>query len=105
MLLEERAPDPDFLKRVYRQFVPYEQHWMRDRGGQVDGLFHYSVNHFTGVAKEDNQGIRFESGWDNSVRWDESVNLWTIDLNCFMCLCGVARARAEGKLWTLLGRF
>jgi len=33
------------------------------------------------IQKEDNRGIRFESGWDNSVRWDDSVDLWTADLN------------------------
>ena len=28
-----------------------------------------------------------ESGWDNSVRWDNGCeNLWTIDLNCYMHL-------------------
>ena len=86
VLVDERSPDPVFLKRVYQQFIRLEQHWARDRGGEAEGLFHYSVSKFTHDPKEDNQGIRFESGWDNSVRWDDSVDLWTIDLNCFMVL-------------------
>ncbi len=86
VLLDERSPDLAFLKRVYQQFIRFEQHWTRDRGGEAENLFHYSVSRFTHNPKEDNQGIRFESGWDNSVRWDESVDLWTIDLNCYMVL-------------------
>jgi putative isomerase len=86
VLVDQRAPEPAFLKRAYGQFIRFEQHWMRDRGGQADGLFHYSVSNFTNDPKEDNCGIRFESGWDNSVRWDDSVDLWTIDLNCYMVL-------------------
>lgn len=81
----ERAPDDSFLKRAYPQYVRYEQHLWRNRGGEADGLFHYSTES-THNAKEDNHAIRFESGWDNSVRWDDTVDLWTVDMNGFMVL-------------------
>lgn len=83
--IQERAPDDAFLKRAYPQYVRYEQHLWRNRGGQADGLFHYDTE-LTHNAKEDRQAIRFESGWDNSVRWDDSVDLWTVDMNGFMVL-------------------
>lgn len=98
VLMDERAPDPAFLKRVYEQFIRFEQHWTRDRGGQAEGLFHYSVSKLVNDPKEDNQGIRFESGWDNSVRWDESVELWTIDLNCYLVLLYRAMERMARQL-------
>ena len=84
-LMHERAPDGAFLSSAYRQFIRFEQHWARDRGGDAEGLFHYDAD-LTHNAKEDNRAIRFESGWDNSVRWDASVDLWTVDLNGFMVL-------------------
>jgi putative isomerase len=84
-LIQERAPNDAFLQRAYPHYVRYEQHMWRDRGGQADGLFHYDTEP-TGLAKQDRQAIRFESGWDNSVRWDDTVDLWTVDMNGFMVL-------------------
>ena len=52
---------------------------------QADGLFHYDTDR-TNNPKDDRQAIRFESGWDNSVRWDDTVDLWTVDMNGFMVL-------------------
>jgi glycogen debranching enzyme len=96
-LIQERAPDQAFLKRVYQQFIRFEQHWTRDRGGQAEGLFHYYAD-LTHNPKEDNQAIRFESGWDNSVRWDDSVYLWTVDLNGYMVLLYRALERMARRL-------
>ncbi|HOX57152.1 MAG TPA: trehalase family glycosidase [Candidatus Paceibacterota bacterium] len=84
-LMHQRAPHNTFLASAYRQFTRFEQHWWRDRGGEAEGLFHYYAD-LTHNAKEDNQAIRFESGWDNSVRWDDGVELWTVDLNGYMVL-------------------
>ena len=98
-LIQERAPDKAFLKRSYAQFIRFEQHWWRDRGGQADGLFHYYAD-LIHNAKEDNRAIRFESGWDNSVRWDDSVDLWTVDLNVFMVL--LYRAMERMARWLAL---
>ena len=34
------------------------------------------------------QRVNWESGWDNSVRWDKGITeYWTIDLNSFMVMC------------------
>ena len=31
--------------------------------------------------------MKYESGWDNSVRWDKGITeYWAIDLNCFMVM-------------------
>lgn len=96
-LIQERAADEVFLKRAYGQFIRFEQHWTRDRGGQAEGLFHYSAG-LTHDAKEDNRAIRFESGWDNSVRWDDSVDLWTVDLNGYIVLLYRAMERTARQL-------
>ncbi len=98
-LMEERCPDHAFLKCVYRQFERFEQHWTHDRGGQGEGLFHYGAE-LAHNPREDNQAIRFESGWDNSVRWDDSVDLWTVDLNGFMVL--LYRAMERMARWLSL---
>jgi len=98
-LIHQRSPDNAFLRRTYRQFVRFEQHWWRDRGGQAEGLFHYYAD-LTHNAKEDRQAIRFESGWDNSVRWDDSVDLWTVDLNGYMVL--LYRAMERMARWLAL---
>jgi len=98
-LMQARSPDAAFLQRAYPQFIRFERHWWRDRGGQAEGLFHYYAD-LTHHAKEDNQAIRFESGWDNSVRWDDSVDLWTVDLNGFMVL--LYRAMESMARWLSL---
>ncbi len=31
--------------------------------------------------------VKYESGWDNSVRWDKGITeYWAVDLNCFMVM-------------------
>ena len=97
VLIQERAPDDAFLKRAYQQFIRFEQHWWRNRGMAADGLFHYYTD-LTHNAKEDNRAIRFESGWDNSVRWDDSLDLWTVDLNGYMVLLYRAMERMARRL-------
>ena len=96
-LIQERAPDDAFLRRAYQQFIRFEQHWWQNRGGQAEGLFHYYTD-LTHNPKEDNRAIRFESGWDNSVRWDDSVDLWTVDLNGYMVLLYRAMERMGRRL-------
>ena len=94
--VDRRAPDLDFLKKVYPCFVRHEAFWRSERGGDADGLFHYDCADTE--PKKYNEGVRFESGWDNSVRWDAGVNLWSIDLNCFMALCYEALAGMARRL-------
>jgi neutral trehalase len=77
--VHRRTKDDEFLKRVYPHFQKMENFWWEKRGGSDDGLFFY------GGANP-----AFESGWDNSVRWDdymqEMTRLWPIDLNCYMVM-------------------
>lgn len=56
-------------------------------------MFFYSAEEHP--EKENYLHPRWESGWDNSVRWDVCpiVDLWPIDLNCYMVL--YYRALAE----------
>ncbi len=73
---KEIAANLKFLESTYPQLIAYEKHLMANRGGREDGLFHYA-----GPIPN------FESGWDNSVRWDQGCdNLWAIDFNCYMVM-------------------
>lgn len=78
----EAEADDAFLARNYERFVRNEDYWRRER---FDGtLFFYSARC---RAEEANyQYPRWESGWDNSPRWDVSpiTELYPVDLNCFM---------------------
>jgi len=88
MRVDQLAPDREFLASAYRKFVAYEQHWMANRGGEEDGLFHYG-----------GRIPAFESGWDTSVRWDGGCeNLWAIDLNCYMVMLYEAMAYMAERL-------
>ena len=79
-----RTQDRDFLSRNYERSVRYEEFWMRER---YDGkMFFYSAER--DIEKDDYEAPRFESGWDNSPRWDRwpIPQLYPIDLNCYMVL-------------------
>lgn len=79
----EADGDVDFLRRNYDRFVKHEEFMVRERSDR--GLFFYSAQ----VNPEDRDYLhpRWESGWDNSPRWDGCiVDLWPIDLNCYMIL-------------------
>ncbi len=73
----------DFLKEVYPRLVRSEEHWVRDRSDR--GLFFYDAEDKDG--KDYLLHVRYESGWDNSVRWDDGiVEKYPVDLNCFAVL-------------------
>jgi putative isomerase len=75
-IVEKRAPNKDFLKAIYPKLVKFEAFWRRERGGEEKGLYFYG-----------GPQPHWESGWDNSVRWDDGVsNLYSIDLNCYMVM-------------------
>ncbi len=76
-------PDLDFLKEVYPYLVKNEKFWVEQRC--YKGLFFYDADNKD--TPDYNQRVRFESGWDNSVRWDNGITeYWAIDLNCFMVM-------------------
>ena len=80
----ERDGDREFLRECYPRFVKNEEFWTKRR--MHDGLFHYaSEGTPEQVAENDYLFARYESGWDNSPRWDAPIiDFWPIDLNCFM---------------------
>ncbi len=83
--VDRRDPDDEFLSLAYDRFVRYERHWARDRGGDEHGLFHYDSN--SPDPEERLTQAKWESGWDDSVRWDDGIfEVWPIDLNCFMVM-------------------
>ena len=75
--------DIEFIKRVYPRFAANEKFWTERRC--YNGLFYYDAGEPEKELYE--RYIRYESGWDDSVRWDKPIlELWPIDLNCFMVM-------------------
>jgi neutral trehalase len=76
--------DVEFLKRNYERASKNEAFWRSDRFD--NGLFFYSAQE--NPEKDDYLHPRWESGWDNSPRWDIApiTDLYAIDLNCYMVL-------------------
>ena len=70
-----------FLKEVYPILVKNVHYWEEHRCDR--GLYHYDAD-----AGEDYlTRVKYESGWDNSVRWDNGITeYYAIDLNCFMVM-------------------
>ena len=87
----ERTGDRDFLARNYARAARYEGFWREERFDR--GLFFYSAQ--VSPEADDYLHPRWESGWDNSPRWDvwPITSLWPIDLNCFMVLYYQAMAK------------
>lgn len=95
-VVEHRIPaDSANLRKLYDKLIKMGEFWMNERGGRSDGLFFYGGGH-TG----------YESGWDNSIRWDggyqlstsDDKRLWAIDLNCYMVSHYRAMASLAGQL-------
>jgi len=79
----ERTRDMDFLRRNYQALEKNAGFWERYRMDR--GLFFNSAQ--KDPYAKNSLHPRYESGWDNSPRWDNGiVNLWGIDLNCYMAL-------------------
>ena len=80
----EADRDMDFLRRNYEKFIKLEWFLTKERSDGI--LFYYSSR--TDPQKDDYLHPRWESGWDNSPRWDvyPIVDLYPVDLNCFMVL-------------------
>lgn len=82
-IVYKRDKNREFLEKVYPMLVKNETYWVENR--MYDGLLHYDAED-TDSADYDLH-VRYESGWDNSVRWDRGItSLWAIDLNCFMVM-------------------
>lgn len=96
--------DVEFLKKIYHKLVLNADWWYKNRF--ADGLFFYDAENKE--SDEYIQSVKYESGWDNSVRWDSGItNKWAIDLNCFMVMfmrsmCSIASKldlSADCALW------
>lgn len=79
-----RDGDMEFLRRNFDRYVKNAAFWEKNRCDR--GLFFYSAQQ--NPEADDYLHPRWESGWDNSPRWDEYpiVDLWPVDLNCYMVL-------------------
>ena len=80
-LIDRADPNVGKLKEAYAHLVKCEQFWSSKRF--KNGLFHYGCDYHWMPEK-----VKYESGWDNSPRWDgnDTDQLWAIDLNCYMVL-------------------
>ncbi len=86
-----------FLEDNYERLVAYERFWCERRCD--NGLFYYSAE--KEPEKDRYLHPRWESGWDDSPRWDEPItDLWAIDLNCFM----ITYYRSMSKMAKYLGK-
>lgn len=94
-VVDRRSPDTAFLREMYPKLVRLGDFWMKNRGGATDGLFYYAGS-----------DVGFDSGWDNSIRWDNGYRmaqgddhrLWAIDLNCYMVMHYRAMAYIADRL-------
>ena len=93
----EATGDIEFLRRNYERAVKNESFWRTYRFD--NNLFYYSAQE--NPSKDDYLHPRWESGWDNSPRWDVTpiVDLYPIDLNCYMVLF----YRSLAKMADILG--
>ena len=94
-VVDHRSEDVEYIRKLYPKLIQWGDFWLKQRGGQMDGLFFYAGGH----AGND-------SGWDNSIRWDggyqlsksDDKRLWSIDLNCYMVSHYRALAYFAGRL-------
>lgn len=82
-ILYKRTNDKAFIEEVYPKLCFNEEFWRNYRC--YEGLFFYDAD--DKEADDYITRVRYESGWDNSVRWDDGITeYWAIDLNCFMVM-------------------
>lgn len=79
----KREKDLDFIKEIYPKLSANVDFWENER--LYNGLFYYDA------SNKDSETYltyaKYESGWDNSVRWDNGItDYWAIDLNCYMVM-------------------
>ena len=94
-VVDRRSPDAEFLKEIYPKLTRLGDFWQRERGGDKDGLFYYAGS-----------DVGFDSGWDDSIRWDNGYRtsktdqhrLWAVDLNCYMVMHYRAMANIAKRL-------
>lgn len=71
--------------KVYPAFRRNTAYWEKKRCAQETGLFFYDSE--ADDPEQRDLEARWESGWDNAVRWDPGIlNLRPVDLNCYMVM-------------------
>lgn len=96
LLTYERDGDISFLKKCFDSLKKNLIFWETRRC--EEGLFVYGAE--TDDEKNLDLYARWESGWDDSVRWDKGIlNLYPIDLQCYM----ISFYRAMIKTAEILG--
>ncbi len=84
MVVDKRQPNDEFAALCYKAFLKFENHWRVSRS-TPGGLFFYDSRAADPARRETE--TRWESGWDNSVRWDKGINrLNPVDLACYMVM-------------------
>lgn len=83
LLTYQRSNDKAFLKESFVRLKKNVKFWEKSRS--ENGLFFYDAE--IEDLKERDQYARWESGWDDSVRWDRDIlKLYPIDLQCYMVM-------------------
>lgn len=96
-IVDRRAPDETHLRRCYDAFRRNLEFWNARRRDDERGLYFYDADRAEPRARD--QGARYESGWDNAVRWDEGIaNLLPVDLNCFAVMMHRSLAYMAARL-------
>lgn len=82
-IVYERDRDRDFLRRCFDCYLKHEAFLLKNRC--YKSMFFYSANE--DIEKDNYLLPRWESGLDNSPRWDKPIiDFWPIDLNCYMVM-------------------
>lgn len=85
MILEKRFPDAQFRQECVKAYRKNEEFWIKYRSCPETGLFHYDAEKT--VPEKYETWCRWESGLDNSPRWDHGcAKHYAIDLNCYMVM-------------------
>ena len=84
--IERTASNAAFLREAYTALVREETFWQTKRFNTATGMFHYDGN--SKKTEKRRLYCGWESGWDNSPRWDgaEPWNIIPVDLNSYMVL-------------------
>jgi putative isomerase len=107
-----RNRDAEFAKEMFPKLMKYHRWWYSHRDHDHNGLCEY------GSTDGTIQAARWESGWDNAVRFDSakmvrnnshawSMTQESVDLNCYLfmekkCLAILARIAGNDSLASLL---
>jgi len=80
----KRCPKPEILNKAYDCYCKNLSFWNNNRMDKQCGLYYYDARWVDGDHPTHQ---KWESGMDNSPRWDDGVNQWlAVDLNGYMAM-------------------